>query len=191
MQRLIQMLITLITTVVIGSIVFVRCNSGTAANASGNDAAITKKASDPITGINVIEFKVNGQPVKTSGWNISRFGFKGNSAEWLNITTNMHDEKRTINVNLSGAVPGSYSFGEVADLKGQSRGSFFPNYMGDMTNSFSFTKGMFNITEVDTVGGKISGVFWGTVRNLKGETLEITDGKIINGSLQSRIMKYE
>ena len=61
------MLITLIATVVIGSIIFVRCNSGTAANASGNDAAITKKASDPITGINVIEFKVNGQPVKTSG----------------------------------------------------------------------------------------------------------------------------
>jgi len=141
--------------------------------------------------INVIEFKVNQQPVSTSGWTISRFIFtKDPSHQWLNITSNMHDDKRTINVNLDGSFPGVYFFSESKKTGERSHGSFFPDYIDDMTSDFSFTKGLFSITEVDTVKKLINGEFSGTVQNWKGETFEITDGKIINGVLSAGMGTY-
>ena len=55
---------------------------------------------------NIISFKVNGEEVKTESWNIIRFQM-GNKVQ-LNITSNMHIDKRTINVNLNGDKAGVY-----------------------------------------------------------------------------------
>ena len=55
---------------------------------------------------NLITFKVNGKEIKTHGWNISRF--MGNGIN-LNITSDMHEDKRTLMLNLNGWTPGKYS----------------------------------------------------------------------------------
>ncbi len=101
----------------------------------------------------------------------------------------MHKEKRTIGVNLNGAIPGTYSFMEEGSLK-QSHGDYKPDYKRDMMNSYSFASGSFILTEVDTVKGIVNGTFSGTVKNLKGETLNITDGRIINGTIKSEVCRY-
>jgi hypothetical protein len=143
------------------------------------------------TGDNIITFKINGQQVTTSAWTISRFAWNTSPVhEWLNITSNMKMEKRTINVNLNGAVPGVYELNETGAASEESHGSFFPNYLDDMTNSFSFSEGAFNLTEVDTVHHRVNGTFSGIAKNLKGETIQVTDGQIINGLLNSSIIRY-
>ncbi|RYY11714.1 MAG: hypothetical protein EOO04_34760 [Chitinophagaceae bacterium] len=150
-------------------------------------ASVTGKS----TGNNLISFKVNGQQVNSSGWTISRFSLSdAPSGQWLNITSNMHDEKRVINVNLSGTTPGDYVMGEPGSLNSHSYGSYFPDYLENLTNSYSFSSGAFHITDVDTVKRIVSGTFSGTVKNLKGESFEITEGRIENGTLNTGVIAY-
>lgn len=142
------------------------------------------------TGNNSISFKVNGEQVVTSGWTISRFSFANEpSKQWLNITSNMHNEKRVINVNLPGAAPGDYVF-DKGGSNAHSHGSYYPDYMENLSNSYAFNTGSFHITDLDTVKRVVSGTFSGTVKNLKGEMLQITDGKIENGVLNAGVIVY-
>jgi hypothetical protein len=157
---------------------------------SGEDKYSLDIDQDSHAGINnIIQFKVNGQPVKTSGWSIRRFVGDGSADEWLNITTNMHEEQRTINVNLCGTRPGNYLIDET-NQAAISHGAFFPDFMEKMSDSYSFTKAMFTITTLDTLTGLVNGSFSGTVRNLAGQTLEITEGRIINASLKPGVTMY-
>lgn len=61
--------------------------------------------------------------------------------------------------------------------------------MEDMTKSYSFVSGSLRMVTIDTVKNNINAVFSGTVKNLKGETFEITEGKVINGKLNSLVTK--
>ena len=162
----------------------VSCNNnkttpGNSEKNSANASSSTEK--------NFVSFKVNGDEVKTNGWNISRFRWNNQSAVWMNITSDMHKEKRTINVNLNGSKPGTYSFDDKGVIMEKSHGSYHPDF-SDPLNSYSFVSGSFVITDVDTVRQSLSGTFSGTVRNPKGETLNITDGKIVNGALKPGIV---
>lgn len=142
-------------------------------------------------GKNLLSFKVNGEEVHTTVWSISRFVWKNNIARILmNITSNMHDDKRTINVNLDGALPGKYQLASGSSSNEKSYGSYYPDYIADQSNSFSFTSGIFELTEVDTVKNTVSASFYGKVKNRKGDTLEITQGRIINGFLKVDITNY-
>lgn len=143
--------------------------------------AATKSAATE-TASNLILFKVAGQLVKTSGWNISEFVRNSAGALGLNITTNMHEDCRTILVNLNGCTPGHYAFSEQHTLS-DSYGDYKPDYTGDLFYSYSFVSGAFDITEVNTEKNYINATFSGTVKDKQGNTLEITEGKIINGTL--------
>lgn len=161
------------------------------AEKAGNEEKKETVATTKATGDNLITFKVNGEQVSTTGWTISRFAWNTDAAHpWLNITSNMKTEKRTINVNLNGAVPGTYFLVEGGALKQQSHGSFFPNYIEDMGNNFSFSDGTFTITDIDTIHHRVNAEFRGVVKNIKGETLQITDGHIINGLLNTNVITY-
>ena len=123
---------------------------------------------------NLIKFSVNGKEVVTAGWTISRVHWSFDpSKDWLNITTDMHKEKRTIGVNLAGSVPGVYSIEEGGSFKKKSHGDYKPDYT-DLLNAYSFINGEFNLTEVDTIRNIVNGSFYGTVINTKGETLSIS-----------------
>lgn len=135
---------------------------------------------------NVITFKVAGTPVKTSGWNIGRFDMgKGLN---LNVTTNMHEEERTILLNLRGCTPGTYSLDEGASGPLSGYGDYKPDYKDPLT-SFRFVQGSFVIYGIDTTGGLLNATFSGRVKK-GGETMEITDGRIRNGSLNKNIQTY-
>jgi hypothetical protein len=165
------------------------CDAGSAADRETGQAAGSKliKRSNN----NFIQFKANKTPVQTSGWTISRFMYSDDpSHQWLNITSNMNEERRTINVNLNGTVPGKYSFGNGGALDNESHGSYFPDYMSERSNDYSFINGSFNITEIDTVKRVVNATFSCTARNNKGEIIEITEGEIQNGSLNPGIRWY-
>jgi len=113
------------------------------------------------------------------------------SKESLNITTDMHNEKRTLNVNLDGTEPGTYGTKGDAKFDRHFYGSYYPDYMDDLTNDFSFESGTFTINEIDTLKNIVNGIFSGVVKNLKGESFKITEGKIVNGRLTPGVTKYE
>ncbi|MBC7934851.1 MAG: hypothetical protein H7Y86_05780 [Rhizobacter sp.] len=130
-----------------------------------------------------ISFKVNGQLVTTTGWNISRFDMgKGTQ---LNITTNMHEDKRTIMINVKGTAAGDYSI----KTDGQAYGDYKPDY-NDLLNFYSFKDGIFSINTIDTVNNILNAAFEGTVQNSGGESLNITEGKILNAKLTPGVTRY-
>lgn len=135
---------------------------------------------------NIITFKVAGAPVKTSGWNIGRFDMgKGLN---LNITTNMHEEKRTVTLNLRGCTTGTYSLDEGASGPLSGYGNYKPDYE-DLLTSFRFVQGSFVINGLDTANGLLNATFSGRVKKGDDE-MEITDGRILNGSLNKNIQTY-
>jgi hypothetical protein len=167
------------------ALLIVSCNN----NKTNGDRNSEKNSADASssTDKNFISFKVNGEEVKTSGWNVSLFRWSNQPDVWMNITSDMHKEKRTINVNLNGAIPGTYNFDDKGVIMEKSHGSYHPDF-SDALNAYSFVGGSFVITDVDTVHHILNGTFSGTVKNTKGETLNITDGKIVNGALRPGII---
>lgn len=158
------------------------CSAWSASDVKQPDRTLTNESAVSETASNVILFKVAGKPVKTSGWNISEFVRNSAGALGLNITTNMHEDCRTIMVNLNGCKPGRYTFSEPHTLS-DSYGDYKPDYTGDLFYSYSFVSGAFDLTEVNREKNYINASFSGTVKDKHGNTLEITDGKIINGTL--------
>jgi len=164
------------------------CNNTSARETGAEQGAVPIKE---ITNDNVISYKVNGELVRTSGWNISRFQLANDSKESLNLTTNMHEEKRTITININGTEPGEYLVKPDSKSEHRFYGSYFPDYINDLSNSYTFETGSFIITEIDTIKNILNAGFWGTAKNIKGETIDISDGKIVNGRVSSGVTKYE
>jgi hypothetical protein len=139
------------------------------------------------TGDNAITFKVDGQQVNSGGWIVQRFVWDEKTpAPWLNITSNMHKDKRSINVNLNAANAGKYNFSETASIMTNSHGSYFPDFSKPM-ESFSFVSGEFNIVEVDTAKGILNGTFSITAKDINGKTISISEGKLTNVKLKPGI----
>src|ERR1700730_4410614 len=90
------------------AILTLSCSNNKTTPAESSDRKAGTESSSK--GENVISFKVNGDEIKTSGWNIRLFTWTNQSAVWMNITSDMHKEKRTINVNLNGSKLGTYIF---------------------------------------------------------------------------------
>ena len=167
------------------------CNSGATLSKEKNGKLSATEISSFKKGNNKINFKLNGQQVYTAGWTISRFTHSSDPLhEWLNITTDMKADKRTVNINLNGSVPDTYSFEEKLPVLKRSHGSFYPDYLNDIGNSYSFSSGSFTIVAIDTVRHTVNAIFKGTVKNSKGETLEITDGEISDGLLNRDVIRY-
>jgi Family of unknown function (DUF6252) len=169
----------------LAALLAIACNNNKGGNAESSD----KKSDEPSTstGENVISFKVNGDEVNTSAWNIRLFRWTNQSAVWMNITSDIHKDKRTINVNLNGAKPGTYNFDDKGVVMESSHGSYHPDF-GGPSNSYSFVSGSFVLNDVDTVRHIVNGTFSVTAKNTKGETVNISDGKIINGKLKPGVI---
>lgn len=130
---------------------------------------------------NTILFKVDGEPVQSTCWNIARFWFYNMDAPGLNVTSNMHQEKRTVRFNLNDYKPGVYSL-DGSPTEGGSYGSFMPDYWARGV-VYPISHGQVTLTEVDTVRKIVNGTFYFTTKSREGKSFEITDGKIINGKL--------
>ena len=147
---------------------------------------IIKPDANAFQGDATISFKVNGVKVSTSPGSISMFSAL-TGQPGISVTTNMHLEPRTISVNINGSKQGTYPFsfgGKSVKKPGIAYGSYRPDYIKDMQNSFHFESGEFVITSIDEVRNKLSATFFGKAKNLKGEIVEISEGKIINCNLK-------
>lgn len=158
----------------------ISCNEGKNKSANtGNDNVATEASGD-----NKITFKVNDETVSSEGWVVQRFLWDEKTpAPWLNITSNMHKDKRTINVNLNGASPGTYSFSGTGGMMTNSHGAYFPDFFKPLEN-YSFESGEFIISEIDTVKNVLNGSFSGIAKNADGKSVTIVDGKLINVKLK-------
>lgn len=137
-----------------------------------------------------ISFKADGQQVNSEGWNVMRFIWNSNTpGEWMNITSNMHKDKRTINVNLNGAVAGKYVFTEGSSMT-TSHGTYFPDFSRPL-QSYLFENGEFNLTEVDTVKNILNGTFYGTAVSIDGKKVQITDGKLVNVKIKPGVVNLD
>jgi hypothetical protein len=141
----------------------------------------------PASNEGTITFKVDDALVKTSGWNISRYDM-GDGIK-MNITTNMHQDKRTVAFNINGCSVGRYSLKSGSRGPATAYGDYKPDY-SNMLNSYSFQDGEFVIEEIDTVKGTLNATFFGTVKRGE-ETFSISEGSIIGGKMVKAITRYQ
>jgi hypothetical protein len=166
------------------SVTVLSCNNNTQAAKETSPAREKDKA--PFADDNIISFTANGENIISAGHNISRFTMDGKI--WINITSNMRKDTRTVNMNIAGDKTATYSF-DVSSLK-NTNGSYYPDYMKQITNSYRFISGEVTITSIDTAKGMLNAIFKGTVQNAKKETIEIKNGKVINGKLKPGITSF-
>ncbi|MBS1622016.1 MAG: hypothetical protein JST10_00845 [Bacteroidetes bacterium] len=167
----------------VSALFLLSCNSGNDKKAATDSVGQKENNVAASNADNRILFKVDGAEVSSDGWIVQRFVWDEKTpAPWLNITSNMHKDKRTINVNLNSTKPATYTLFESGMLT-NSHGAYFPDFSNPM-ESYSFTSGNFIITGVDTVKNVLNGTFSGVAKNSDGKIVTITDGQLINVSMK-------
>ena len=131
-----------------------------------------------------MSFRVDGSLVSTNVWNAS-YGNLFPAFITTNITSNMYKDKRAVNININAVTNGTYNFidGSTSALN-KAYGSYYPDYFGDISNTYQVTSGSFVVTSIDTIAKTFSGTFSGTATNSEsGATVSITEGVVTNGTL--------
>jgi hypothetical protein len=132
---------------------------------------------------NFVRFKVNGTLVTTSVWNTS-YGILTGTMLTCNVTSNMHQNEKTVNINVNAITPGEYNFIlSPPNTPNTAYGLYYPKY-SDGYKYYSFKSGKFTITELDTVKKIYEGKFQGIVVNDAGEELQITEGEFRSTQLK-------
>jgi predicted GNAT superfamily acetyltransferase len=131
-----------------------------------------------------VRFKVNGVLVETSAWNASYGKIVGNMFT-CNITSNMHQNEKTININVNATQAGEYDLllTGATNSPNKAYGIYYPKYSNTF-DTYSFKNGKFTITEIDTVQKVYAGKFYGTVVNNSGVEFQITDGEFRSTNLK-------
>lgn len=137
------------------------------------------KSTDPD---NFIRFKVNNQWVETTVWNASYGIITGNMLT-CNVTSNMHENEKTININVNAIEAGEYNLQSNSLLMNAAYGVYNPVY-SNYLNSYIFESGKFTITEIDTIQKIYAGTFYGDVVNDEGQVIEIREGSFRSKNLK-------
>jgi hypothetical protein len=167
---------------------FATCGPSTSKGKEGINEEVTPSKSEKNNSDdkNLIVFTINKtETVSSTGQNIGRFSLGGKKC--INITSNMHKDTRTINMNIAGTTVGTYQLG--TGLSG-SYGTYHPDFMHDAANSYKFISGEVTIIEVDTIKNILNATFFGKLRNGKNEELGIKDGQVVNGKLNKGITSF-
>jgi hypothetical protein len=163
----------------------VACNDNKSSETKTVDGSEKQAAAENTTGDNIITFKVNGESVNTTPMGISRMVAGGKHL--LNLVSDRRQQPKTINISTTGFTPGTYKFANaVAALQSQGLffyGSYSPNPQKDVLDVYSIVGGEFIISSIDTVNNILNATFSATVKNVKDEVINITEGKIINGKI--------
>lgn len=169
-----------ILSIIAATFILSACNNSDAQDI-GNDTG------SKTGGNNIISFKADGNEIKTSAFNLTLFKLKKTGQLQLGISSNMHEDARTLNANIGGIAAGTYLFKQDNAF---TYGNYYPDFKKDPRNSYSFVSGSFVITELDTVKHIVNAQFSGTVKNSNGQEIKISEGKIENGKLNSKIESY-
>ncbi|MCS6818560.1 MAG: DUF6252 family protein [Chitinophagales bacterium] len=138
-----------------------------------------KKDNDKIN--SEFSFKVNGVLVTSEVHNASVSLINGSLV--TNITSSMHKDKRTINININAVKAGTYPFVSGTNQPNTAYGIYYPSY-DNLFDTYSFESGSITISSIDTVARTISGTFSGKVRNSSSATFDITEGKFSSNNLR-------
>jgi hypothetical protein len=143
-----------------------------------------KKESNSLGGSGNFTFKVDGAQVNSNVWNAS-WGQLVPATLTTNVTSNMHKEKRTVNININGVTTGTYNFvNGSTNTPNIAYGTYYPDYLGDLSTTYQFISGSFKITAIDTIAKTVSGTFSGTAKDFAtAATVSITEGVVTNGQL--------
>ncbi|MFN8260489.1 MAG: hypothetical protein U0X41_06050 [Chitinophagales bacterium] len=129
-----------------------------------------------------MSFRVDGALVSTQVHNAS-YGSLLPAFLTTNITSSMHTDKRTVNININAVKPGTYDFVTSSNTVNKAYGFYYPDYFDFGGDAYAFTSGSFVVTELDTIARTFSGTFSGTATLTGGGTVSITDGVVTNGTL--------
>lgn len=135
------------------------------------------------TGNGVYSFKVDGVQVNSNVWGNVYSNIFPNFVT-VNATSNMHKEKRTLNININADVSGNYNFTLAAPTANTAQGTFYPNY-DNVSDTYQFVDGSIKITGINKVDKTFTATFSGTVKNQYGQTHTITEGVIQSGILST------
>lgn len=132
-----------------------------------------------------MSFKANGVLINSAVWNVSYGKLVPTDAfKVTNVTSNMHKDKRAINININAAKSGTYelkSGGGVTATANKAYGSYYKDYF-KFLEAYTFQDGEITI-DIDTIAKTISGTFFGTAE-YDGETVEITEGQFSSSNLK-------
>lgn len=136
---------------------------------------------------NSISFAVNGEPVETGLWVISRYVM--DDVAGVNIVGNMKEDKRNLQFNVNGWTPGRYPLLMSRHQSMMAYGNYRPDYE-NILSAYSFCNGEIEILSLDTTKGLVNAIFHGDVVSTERDTLHITNGKIVNGKLNNGVIRY-
>lgn len=99
-----------------------------------------------------------------------------------NITSSMHKDVRTVNININTVTPKTYNFVTNSNIENTAYGFYYPDYFNSIFIAFAIDSGSFVVTELDTVSKTFTGTFSGTA-TYGDKTVSITEGKVTNAHL--------
>lgn len=106
----------------------------------------------------------------------------------FNVTSNIHQDKRTVNINIHANGKGFYNFKSTGGPEiNTANGFYYPDYLGSVSTAYPFVSCQFEILEVDTTAKTFKGSFSGKVLGGSSGTDTIT---IINGSVSGNLVRY-
>lgn len=177
------------------ALIFAACNNNKESSGDKKETIAKDSAkNNTVSAENLISFKVNKELVVSPIFNILRFDFHNGLGTSLNLSiTTSNDQHKTITFNVNGVKPGSYPLGsnsKTTKTSGVAYGSYSPDFQKVDQSQYNFTKGEFVITSIDTTAGLLNATFHGTAKTIKGDSVLITEGNVINGKLNPGITKF-
>ncbi|MFD2919550.1 hypothetical protein ACFS6H_07530 [Terrimonas rubra] len=181
-----------VTYVLLAAVLFVACN-----NSSDNNTSESKDTLQPAAPVkepaNEVSFTVADQSVTTKAWNINLFGQNNSNGVSFNVTTTQADSLPAVNINVNSIQPGTYSFISGAgtlNSPNKAYGEYSPAAVNGKREHYFFQSGSVTISSIDTAKGILNASFEGEVKNEKGKSLTISNGKITEGVMQKGVTRF-
>jgi len=169
------------------------CNSNEAGTTTAGSDTATAKAPEKKAPENSISFKADSNTVATTGSNINLSDFRNGAGIALNLTSDVKSKPQVVNITVNATKPGTYPFdGTASGLQtpGKAYGDYMPDGNADKKDHYFFKTGSFTINSIDTTAGLLNASFSGEAKNDKGKTIQITEGKIVNGVMKPGITSF-
>lgn len=181
-----------VINVLFAAVCLVACNNNTD-NSKPADKDTLQQAAPAKELANEVSFTVADQSVNTKAWNINLFGQNNSSGVSINITTTQADSLPAVNININSIQPGTYAFISGAGTLNsvdKAYGEYSPAAVNGKRDHYFFQSGSVTISSIDTAAGLLNASFEGEVKNERGKTFTIVNGKITEGVVKKGVTRF-
>lgn len=182
-----------VTYVLLAAVLFIACNNNADNNNTGSKDTLQQQAAPVKEPANDVSFTVADQSFTTKAWNINLFGQNNSNGVSFNVTTTQADSLPAVNINVNSIQPGTYSFISGAgtlNSPNKAYGEYSPATVNGKREHYFFQSGSVTISSIDTAKGILNASFEGEVKNEKGKSLTISNGKITEGVMQKGVTRF-